>query len=159
MIELLQHYSIHEIFLFVVLLALAFKSVVSFFEWIQERLQKIFNIRTRKLTEKEHLNRRIEQAENFMGELREHQKVNDETLQGLSKKIDALVQSDRDDIKAYITKEHHKFCYDKGWIDDFSLDCLEKRFKHYEDEGGNSFICGFMEELRALPKQRPKRGG
>jgi hypothetical protein len=44
----------------VVLLALAFKSVVSFFEWIQERLQKIFNIRTNKLTEKEHLNKRIE---------------------------------------------------------------------------------------------------
>ena len=156
MLELLQHYSISEIFLFIILLALAFKSVVSFFEWLEERLKKAFNIRFGKMSEKEKINKRIEDGENFMTQLREHQKHNDEALQDLSKKIDTLVESDRDDIKAYITKEHHKFCYDKGWIDDFSLDCLEKRFKHYADEGGNSFICGFMQELRALPKRPPQ---
>lgn len=156
MLELLQHYSIPEIFLFIVLLALAFKSVVSFFEWLEERLKKAFNIRFGKMSEKEKINKRIENGENFMTQLREHQKHNDEALQDLSKKIDILVESDKDDIKAYITKEHHKFCYDKGWIDDFSLDCLEKRFKHYADEGGNSFICGFMQELRALPKRPPQ---
>ena len=156
MLELLQHYSIPEIFLFIVLLALAFKSVVSFFEWLEERLKKAFNIRFGKISEKEKINKRIENGENFMTQLREHQKHNDEALQDLSKKIDTLVESDKDDIKAYITKEHHKFCYDKGWIDDFSLDCLEKRFKHYADEGGNSFICGFMQELRALPKRPPQ---
>lgn len=156
MLELLQHYSIPEIFLFIVLLALAFKSVVSFFEWLEERLKKAFNIRFGKMSEKEKINKRIEDGENFMTQLREHQKHNDEALQDLSKKIDILVESDKDDIKAYITKEHHKFCYDKGWVDDFSLDCLEKRFKHYADEGGNSFICGFMQELRALPKRPPQ---
>lgn len=156
MLELLQHYSIPEIFLFIVLLALAFKSVVSFFEWLEERIKKTFNIKFRKISEKERINKRIENGENFMAQLREHQKRNDETLKNLSKKIDTLVESDRDDIKAYITKEHHKFCYNKGWIDDFSLDCLEKRFKHYADEGGNSFICGFMQELRALPKRPPQ---
>lgn len=156
MLELLQHYSISEIFLFIILLALAFKSVVSFFEWLEERIKKAFNIKFGKMSEKEKINKRIENGENFMTQLREHQKYNDEALQDLSKKIDTLVESDRDDIKAYITKEHHKFCYDKGWIDDFSLDCLEKRFKHYADEGGNSFICGFMQELRALPKRPPQ---
>lgn len=156
MLELLQHYSIPEIFLFIVLLALAFKSVVSFFEWLEERIKKTFNIKFRKISEKERINKRIEDGENFMAQLRKHQKYNDETLKNLSKKIDTLVESDRDDIKAYITKEHHKFCYNKGWIDDFSLDCLEKRFKHYADEGGNSFICGFMQELRALPKRPPQ---
>ena len=152
MLELLQHYSISEIFLFIVFLALAFKSVVSFFEWLEERIKKTFG----KISEKEKINKRIENGENFMAQLREHQKHNDEALQCLSKKIDMLVESDRDDIKAYITKEHHKFCYDKGWIDDFSLDCLEKRFKHYADEGGNSFICGFMQELKSLPKRPPQ---
>ena len=156
MLELLQHYSISEIFLFIVLLALAFKGIVTFFEWLQEHIKKAFNIKFGKISEKEKMNKRIENGEIFMNELREHQKQNDETLQDLSKKIDTLVESDRDDIKAYITKEHHKFCYDKGWIDDFSLDCLEKRFKHYADEGGNSFICGFMQELRALPKRPPQ---
>lgn len=156
MLELLQHYSIPEIFLFIILLALAFKSTISFFEWLDERIKKIFNIKLGKISEKEKINKRIEDGENFMTQLRKHQKHNDEALQNLSKKIDTLVESDRDDIKAYITKEHHKFCYDKGWIDDFSLDCLEKRFKHYADEGGNSFICNFMQELRALPKRPPQ---
>lgn len=156
MLELLQHYSISEIFLFIILLALAFKSVVSFFEWFGERIKKAFNIKFGKMSEKEKINKRIENGENFMTQLREHQKHNDEALQDLSKKIDMLVESDRDDIKAYITKEHHKFCYDRGWIDDFSLDCLEKRFKHYADEGGNSFIRGFMQELRTLPKRPPQ---
>ena len=156
MLELLQHYSISEIFLFIILLALAFKSVVSFFEWLEERIKKAFNIKFGKISEKEKMNKRIEDGENLTFQLREHQKRDDEALQDLSKKIDILIESDRDAIKTYITKEHHKFCYNKGWIDDFSLDCLEKRFKHYADEGGNSFICGFMQELRALPKRPPQ---
>ena len=77
-------------------------------------------------------------------------------LNKLSEKIDVLIASDRDDIRSFITKEHHYFCYEKGWIDNFSLECLENQYSHYVDEGGNSFIKAFMEELRRLPKQNPK---
>ena len=70
-------------------------------------------------------------------------------------KIDMLIESDKDDIKAYITSKHHHFCYEQKWIDDFSLDCLERRYAHYTEEGGNSFIKSFMEELRSLPKSPP----
>lgn len=66
-----------------------------------------------------------------------------------------LIDSDKDAIKSYITKEHHYFCYQVGWIDDFSLDCLEKRYQHYEDQGGNSFIGGLMHDLRTLPNKNP----
>ena len=76
----------------------------------------------------------------------------DEYLQKMSQKIDLLIQSDKDAIKSYITGEHHKFCYDLKEIDDFSLDCLQKRYRHYADEGGNSFIEGFMQDLRKLPR-------
>jgi hypothetical protein len=34
---------------------------------------------------------------------------------------------------------------------------LEKRYQHYAEEGGNSFIENFMNELRALPKQQPSK--
>ena len=37
------------------------------------------------------------------------------------------------------------------WIDDYSLDCIERRYKHYIDEGGNSFIGQLMIEIRKLP--------
>ena len=68
-----------------------------------------------------------------------------------------LIHSDKDAIKSYITRQHHYFCYDKRWIDDFSLDCIERRYQHYTEEGGNSFIAGFIEELRSLPKEPPKK--
>lgn len=66
--------------------------------------------------------------------------------------VDMLIASDKDDIKAYITKEHHYFCYEKGYIDDYSLDCLERRYGHYKDEGGNSFAEDLMKDVRTLPK-------
>ena len=49
------------------------------------------------------------------------------------KLIHLLIASDKDAIKAFITREHHYFVYQKGWIDDYSLDCVEQRYQHYED--------------------------
>ena len=68
-------------------------------------------------------------------------------------KVNLLIASDRDDIKSWITEKHHYYCYSQEWIDDYSLDCIEKRFAHYQDEGGNSFIAALMAEIRALPKE------
>lgn len=65
--------------------------------------------------------------------LTEKQAATDEYLKKMSQKIDTLIESDRDAIKSHITEEHHRFCYELKEIDDFSLDCLEKRFKHYSD--------------------------
>ena len=73
----------------------------------------------------------------------------------ITKKIDMLIHSDRDSIKAYITKEHHHYIK-KGWIDDYTLNCIEKRYSHYQDQGGNSFIANLMEELRDLPLSPPQ---
>ncbi len=149
MLELLQHYSLSDIFIFIIFLALAIKSLISFLDWAYERIKRIFDKEYSKLNKKEEI-------ENVVNTLQKNQKETDMFLQDLSKKMDMLIDSDKDDIKSYITKEHHYFCYQVGWIDDFSLDCLEKRYQHYANEGGNSFIEGFMNELRALPKQSPQ---
>lgn len=95
----------------------------------------------------------MHQIEKAIQELRQSQKKQNEILQTLSHKIGMLIDSDRDDIKAFITEKHHFYCYQQGWIDDFNMECLEKRYEHYADEGGNSFIGGFMKELRKLPKR------
>ena len=76
----------------------------------------------------------------------------DATLTKLIEKIDQLTGSDKDAIKSYITEKHHFFVYKQGWIDDYSLDCLERRFEHYKEEGGNSFIEQEMNDLRSLPR-------
>jgi hypothetical protein len=70
----------------------------------------------------------------------------------LTEKVDLLIASDKDAIKSYITEQYHYFVEQKGWIDDFSLDCLEKRFSHYLEENGNSFVESLMNQIRNLPR-------
>lgn len=72
----------------------------------------------------------------------------------LTKTLDILFESDKDDIKSWIVEKHHFYCYEKGYIDDQMMDCLERRYSHYLDEGGNSYIHTLMEELRRLPRSR-----
>lgn len=152
MLQLLQQYSLSDILIFIVILALAVKSVITFFDWVKERFQKIFNKEYNELTQKEEIERRLDHGSQIMNELQSNQESIEKAIQDLSNKINMLIASDRDDIKSFITREHHRFCYQVGWIDDFSLDCIEKRYQHYKEEGGNTFIDNFMEELRALPK-------
>lgn len=136
---LLQTFSLEDIVLYTVLVLLAFKGVVSFLEWLSNWGIKFINSRYQKPKELQQVVYEMSHA-----------------LQTLSTKVDMLIDSDKDDIKAFITREHHYFCYQKGWIDDHSLDCIEKRYSHYKDEGGNSFISTLMEEIRNLPKQQSK---
>lgn len=157
MITLLQHYSGTEILIFAVLLGLAIKSLVTFFDWAYARLKQVFNKETDQLSKEEELEQRLSHGSAIMHSLQQQQQETDQILKQLTEKINLLISSDRDDIRSAITRSHHYYCYDKGWIDDFSLDCLERRFRHYEDEGGNSFIQGFMNDLRKLPKQKPDK--
>lgn len=156
MTALLQKFSLSDILTFTIFLALAIKSLISFFDWGYDRWKKIFNKEHSKLSQKQELERRLKHGSNIMDSLKENQERNNNYIRDLSAKIDMLIDSDKDDIKSYITREHHYFCYQKGWIDDFSLDCCERRYQHYSDEGGNSFIGRFMDQLRALPKQPPE---
>lgn len=153
MLELFQKFSFQEIVLFIIILAVAIKGTVTFLEWSQEKISKILHIKNGKTTEKQQMKQHLADNTILIEKLAEKQNKTDEYLKKMSDKIDLLIESDKDDIKSYITREHHRFCYDLKEIDDFSLDCLEKRFKHYSDEGGNSFIQGFMQELRKLPRQ------
>lgn len=156
MLDLLSNYTVSEIIIFLVLLALAVKGVVSYGDWGMNRLRKIFNKETQREKEKreieEHFTKQDEKIEN----LRESLQKNIETLDQILNKIDLLMDSDKDSIKSYITEKHHYFVYENKWIDDYSLDCLERRYKHYVNEGGNSFVLDLMEDLRDLPKQSPQ---
>ena len=155
MINLLQRYPVSQILIFIVLLALAIKGVISFIDWANEKIKKAFNKQYKKIDDKKAVEEKIEQDRQLILSLQKQQQETEKGMKNLVEKIDILIASDRDDIRSYITREHHYFCYQKKWIDDFSLDCIEKQYAHYVDEGGNSFIKTFMEQLRALPKQDP----
>lgn len=139
MLDLITHFSLSQFLIFIILLALAFKEAYSFLEWLNEKGIKIFKNKYQNPKDKEQSINKLEQ-----------------NVEQLTKKVNILLDSDRDDIKAFITRQHHYFCYQLKEIDDQSLDCIEKRFTHYQQEGGNSYIKNLMEELRELPKSPPR---
>ena len=142
LIQLLTQFDMTTILIFIILIALSAKGIVTFFDWIKERIMKMFNKQSKKEKELEQL----QQQELDIKELRKN-------IESIQSNINLLIESDKDDIKAYITEKHHFYCYQQKYIDDYTLNCLEKRFNHYEVEGGNSFVRNLMDELRALPKR------
>lgn len=148
MAELITNYSWSEIILFVIAFATAIKGVVTFWDWGKDRLRKVYNKEDKIEEIKSLIVENIKQMNEFSNI--QAQTINE--IQHLKENITNLTASDKDDIKAWITEKHHHFCYDIKYIDDYSLDCIEKRYAHYVDEGGNSFISKLMEEIRNLPK-------
>jgi hypothetical protein len=138
-----------EIALFCVLLALAIKGVVDTYDWARGRIKKSFDKENADDDEK----RKIKES---IKEIMEDEESLWSKLDTLSEKVNTLIDSDKDDIKSWITEKHHFYCYEQKWIDDYSLECIEKRYGHYTKEGGNTFIGSFMKELRALPKRPPE---
>ena len=141
-IQLLTQFDMTTILIFIILIALSAKGIITFFDWVKERIMKMFNKQSKKEKELEQL----QQQELDIKELRKN-------IESIQSNINLLIESDKDDIKAYITEKHHFYCYQQKYIDDYTLNCLEKRFNHYEAEGGNSFVHNLMDELRALPKR------
>lgn len=153
--QLIKIYGIGDILIFAILIAGSVKGLISFYEWSAERVKKLFNKEYKKKTDQEKLEERLDKNDVAMKQVFENQERITGVVQDLSDKMGTLIDSDKDDIKSFLTREHHYFCYEKGWIDDYSLECCEKRYEHYLAEGGNSFINSFMEELRRLPKVPP----
>ena len=150
--EFLQAYSTSEIIIFIVMFAVAFKSVVTFWDWGKDRLRKLFN----KQTEEQQFHDSVEQYwknnDAQIQAITDKQKQTDENVQKITDSVRLLIESDKDDIKAWIVEQHHYFCYEVKCIDNYSLDCLEKRYDIYKQEGGNSFVEDLMREIRALPR-------
>jgi hypothetical protein len=138
MTELLNNYSLTEILMFIIMLAFAIKGVIDFYDWAKKRIKEPVD---KAYTEKE-------MKQKVLDTLESH----NEQIDKISKAIDILIASDKDDIKSWITEKHHYFCYELGYIDDYNYQCIEARYKHYKEEDGNTFIDSFIEDIRALPK-------
>ena len=115
LIELLTQFTPWQIIFFIILLAVAVKEISDFVDWFKQKINKRDeSLKTDYEVEQEN-EERLDRLETNMNKLTEN-------VNNMTDKIDLLISSDRDAIKALITKEHHHFCYDKGWIDDYSLD-------------------------------------
>lgn len=137
--SLLSSYSIKEIIIFLVLLALAIKAVVDWVEWAGNKNKQ----QHERMTQKEQLSVKIQEHDVRIDKLIENQEK-------MQKSIEQLIQSDKDQIRNEIVKQYQDF-RKKGFIDAYSLDCCEKLYEHYKEEGGNSYVTTTMEKIRELP--------
>ena len=148
--KLLTNYSPTDIIMYTVILCLAVKGVVSFIDWACDRARKVYD--------KDHDEREeINSIKGDVSELKDAKADTKECIDRINESIAMLIESDKEDIKSYVTERHHHFVYEQGWIDDYSLECLERKFVIYRHEHGNSFVEGLMDEIRALPKQPPEQ--
>ena len=157
--DFLSEYSFAEFLVFALIFILAIKEGFNFFDWVKARFRKATN---KALEEKEEHDKIEEEIEDLNKFYEEKAVVDrgfadaDKRFKKIEESIEMLIESDKEDIKSFITLQHHKFVYEQEWIDDYSMECLEKRFAIYEREHGNSFVLGLMNELRALPKRPPR---
>ena len=166
MLEFFTRYSINDIIIFIILFAIAVKAINDFIDWGKEKYNKKFN--------KDHLalNKQAKMDENYAVSQKQHEEVVayckklDDKMDLIAKtmrekvdKLDArlvqLTESDKHDIKGWIVEKHH-YLIKKGWVDDFTMDTLERRYSDYVAEEGNSYIAGLMGELRVLPHFPPE---
>ena len=143
--DLLTQFSVQEILIFLVMFAVAFKAVVTFWDWLWNWLKSKFDKNYKTEADKKDLEKRVDTIYDMT--------MNPEDrMHKMGHALNLLVESDKDNIKSWIVEKHHHFCYEVGAIDYFSLESIERRFDHYQAEEGNSYVATLVEELKALPK-------
>ena len=157
MLELLSSYSLTQIVTFIVLLAIAVKEGITLVIWFKDFFKTKFNDDMKNTVATKRQNEQICKVKEDIQILIDNQEKIFEEIKLFKQQLEMIIESDKDDIKSWITEKHHFYCYERKWIDDYSMDCIEKRYRHYKDEGGNSFIEELMNELRSLPKTPPQQ--
>lgn len=177
---LLSQLSIEGIIIVIVLFAVAVKFLGELFEYLYNKLKKYFDIKDakeeqhaeimnklnsleeRSVRQEERSNHRQEQVDKMSKQLDEQDRKSADlkkTLENQTKEISSLksqigtlTERTQDSTRAYLIDKHHHFCYQTHGIDDMSLQDMERRFMYYKAAGGDTFIDGLMEEVRALPR-------
>ena len=156
MLELLETYSFSQIIIFIIFLAIAIKEGITLITWFKDFFRKKFNDDMKNTVATNKQNEQIDKIKEDIQILIDNQEKIFKEIELFKQQLEMIIESDKDDIKSWITEKHHFYCYEIKWIDDYSMDCIEKRYRHYKDEGGNSFIEELMNELRGLPKTPPQ---
>ena len=151
-IDFFQKYTIEDIIIAIIVIVSVAKTIATFVDWIKG---KISNGKQEAVQQNQEMQNTLN---NFSACKHNIEKIVRQ-MDSLTDKVDTideavkdLTDSDKEDIKAYITNRYRYFVKDVGHIDEFTLDCIEKRYIRYKKEGGNSFIDELMTQIRALPR-------
>jgi len=163
MIELLSTMSGTQVMITSVLILLALKEVISLGEFFDIRIRKRFegeaevkNGQDEVIDKINNLYSKLDEYHNdqlkFYGEFNDFKEDCSKRFEQQESQLKLLTESDRDDIKGWLV-EKHDLCIEKGFIDNFTLEVVEKRFDHYKEEGGNSFAETLVSDMRMLPRK------
>ena len=155
MSELFSNYSLGQIIIFAIILALAIKELIAFLDWANQRMHKKVNKDRNYIGMQQQIDTLIQDHTKDMEVLTQKREHLEDKLDVFEEKLNLLIASDKDSIKAWITAQHHHFM-EKGTIDYYSYDCISKRYQHYKAEGGNTFVDDLMEDINNLPKTGTK---
>ena len=155
MLDLLYSFSGAQIVIAGILIILAVKEAISVFEFFYKRAHNHFDNQEEKKDQMTDVIEKIDKLDDKINKITEKQEEIRVDLQEQKEQLTLLTESDKDQLKSFIVREHHYYCYTKKWIDDFSMDALEKCYGHYTAEGGNSYVHDLMDEIRALPHANP----
>lgn len=166
MIDLFSKLSATQLLIIIIMIMLAAKELIVLTEFFGKKIRSIFDKEYAEKDEKEEILEKLELISNHVNKCEEECKQLSEKIQTIQEEyrsmfdkqqkiLDTLIASDIADIKSDIVKQYHRFM-EKQWIDDFSMDTIEKRFARYEEEGGNSYVHTLVEKLRQLPNQPPE---
>lgn len=140
MAELLAKYSVEQIIIFIGLLFVAFKEVCDMFDYIKQKGLLWFKAEQKQ-----------EQNDNVLQQLVDK-------IDNIDNQIKILMESDRDDIKSWLVEKYNFYKENPTRpISHHTMDTIEKRYSHYKDEGGNSYIDNtIMPELRRMAKEEQR---
>lgn len=165
MIELFKTLSVSDIVIYAVLFFLAIKGVVDAIFWIKDKYNYKFNKDYKKKQQDEIIAAYEKNNEEMQEKLIKCHSAVEEKIDNLAdsmntrmddmeEQLNILKTADMHDAKGWIVEKHH-FLMRQGWVDDFTMDTIEKRYSDYKKEGGNSYVHSLMDEIRSLPKQSP----
>ena len=157
MIELLTTFSPMTIVLCCVMIFLALRGIIEYRNWIKTVTDEAYEKRKKQEERDQRVEKMVADYNKELINISQAIEYIKKSLTKLDSQVDNLTKSDKDDIKAYITNQYHYFVDGRGWIDDYSMDCIEKRYDMYKTYRGNSFIDDLMEQLRALPRNYDDR--
>lgn len=140
MSELLTKFDVTTILLVVFMVAVAIREAVELYHYFHDKIYGRYE-------KQDNQNDTIDNLSTTLASVL--QQVKD-----IDKKINLLQESDKDAIKSWIVGLYHKYKENPKELEAMQMDLLERRYGHYKDQGGNSYIDQLMEDLRTIYKEK-----
>ena len=138
--NLLNTFDLKTIILVLFLFAVGARELIQLYRYFRMRIYGRFETQD---NEKETMDNMEKSMQSVLMELKD-----------IDKKLTLLQVSNRDSIKSWILMSYQKYKENNAQLDSMQMDLLERRYQHYKEQGGNSYIDEIMEELRSIYRKK-----